>query len=387
MKHILVISPDNPFLKHTGGQVCDCSIITKLSEAFVVHVATVSDTQIYELYNNVVIHRLSRRYDKVNTVKGKIEFFIQLFLNFLPRAASIISHRDNFTMLESVVNGNDINMVIFNHLDSVALRNLQVKTKILIHHNHESKLAKSLASNESTFLKRIFYLIESFKLRFLEASLRDENLSHFALSADEALSISDFLNKPCDLFPVQICDRLYQYSKEEDYIYIFGNWDYLPSREGLECVLDFFRNTDLPLKLKISGFCSSQVFIESLHKIKGVEYLGFIDSASVRHLLNSALITIIPIFIGAGVKIKIVEALECNACILTTKKALEGLPNPDLLIESVGLFDGLYDLPYKIQLLTSSKEMRLSLRSKACKYISQYRKMSDDVYEKFNGFV
>lgn len=120
MKHILFISPDNPFLKRTGGQVCDLAIIKKLSGSFVVHVATVADTPIIEVPSNVVVHRLSRRYDKVNTLKGEIDFFVQLFSNYLPRAASIISSRDNFVSLESVISANNIDLVFFNHLDSVS---------------------------------------------------------------------------------------------------------------------------------------------------------------------------------------------------------------------------------------------------------------------------
>lgn len=382
MKHIVVISPDNPFLKRTGGQICDFAIITKLSEFFVVHVFTVVDSPIKELYPNIVIHRLSRRYDRISTYKGKVEFFLQLFFDLFPRSASIVITHNNHLLINNIICYNNISLVIYNHLESVSLKNIIAKNKILIHHNHESSLSYTLACKEKTLLKKIFYYLESCKLRYLEKTLRHSTFHHFALSADETQTIAGITHHPCDLFPVQICSKIMVHKTEEHFLYIFGNWDYLPSREGLERVINFMQYVDMPITLKVSGYCSLPEFVDALEQVERVEYMGFIEEEKVRYFLNKALVTIIPIFCGAGVKIKLVEALECNACILTTKKAIEGLPNLELLEGAVEFFEDLDDLSHKINLLTHSHVKRSSLRKNAYKYINYYRSLSDAVYDK-----
>lgn len=382
MKHILFISPDNFFLKRTGGQVCDFAIVLKLSKNFVVHVATVTDTLITGNYENIIVHRLSRRYERVGSFRGKFDFFKQLFFDNLPRAASIVSHQDNYTLLERVIRDHGIATAVFNHIDAVPLHDLPVDSKILIHHNHESRLARDIAKMTTSRLKKVFYESESQKLETLEKSLRYKSFSNFALSADEVTALGAVLQQQCNLLPVQISETLLDYTGEDDYIYVFGNWDYLPTREGLEKLLDFINSTDIIISLKVSGYCSSEVFKTRLYNTKGVEYLGFVEESDVRYLLNRASITVIPVFSGAGVKIKVIEALECNACILTTDTALEGLPDQERLRQSVTVFTGLNDMMVKLSGLLLSADHRYMLRKNAYNYIQHYRELSEEAYKK-----
>jgi hypothetical protein len=378
MKHILFISPDNPFLKRSGGQVFDFATIMRLSKIFVVHVAIVADEPVVEQYDNVVIHYLSRRFERIGTLRGKFEFFFQLFSVRLPRASSIITIPKNIELLENIIRKNVINLVIYNHLESIALVDLSAKNKVLIHHNNEGKLAKTLAYKEKSILKKLFYFIESYKIRLLEKTLKYHSLLHFVLSADEMEEISVMVNEKCRLFPIQIGLEVMEYKQEDDFLYIFGNWDYLPTREGLEYVIDFLDRTKHSIKLKVSGYCSSEEFILRLKNISYIEYLGFVEEQVVKKLLNTAKVTIIPIFSGAGVKIKLVEALECSACILTTKKALEGLPNLSLIEQAVDLFDDVDQLSEKIDFLLYDEKKRVSLRKASFSYIQYYQKIADD---------
>lgn len=384
MKHILFISPDNPFLKRTGGQIFDFATIMHLSKLFVVHVATMADEPILEQYDNVVIHYLSRRFQRVATLRGKIEFFFQLFLVLLPRASSLIATSENKVLLEKVIVENMINLVVYNHLESIALIDLSAKNKVLIHHNNEGRLAKTLAQKEKSVAKKLFYFIESYKIRFLERRLKSFTLEHFALSCDEAQEVSMMTNRSCDLFPVRLGIEIKKYNSksEEDFLYIFGNWDYLPTREGLEYIINFIEKEKSDIKLKVSGYCSSSEFMKRLHNCPQIEYLGFIDEQMVKHLLNTAKVTIIPIFSGAGVKIKLIEALECNACILTTLKAIEGLPNVPLLTQSVELFEDMNELAKKITFLVNNDEKRTMLRKNTSKYITYYHNLSNNMLEK-----
>ena len=207
------------------------------------------------------------------------------------------------------------------------------------------------------------------------------DISHYALSENECSELAKIFKSKCELFPVHIGQTNNNLIDEKNNIYIFGNWDYLPTRSGLELIINHLNSFSSLIKIRISGSCSSSEFISKISKIPNVDWLGFIDHDDVRSELNRAMITVIPIFSGAGVKIKLVEALECGACILTTNHALEGLPKLQLLNDSVHLFDSPSDLIQKLDVLLKSKDMRLKLRLHANEYASQYQKLGSNTIE------
>jgi glycosyltransferase involved in cell wall biosynthesis len=109
----------------------------------------------------------------------------------------------------------------------------------------------------------------------------------------------------------------------EDYLVFFAMWRRKDNLDGLmwflKEVLPFLKDN---LKIKIIGAglsSDSPIFAGT----SNVEYLGFVDNPY--EIIKNARALIAPLFKGAGVKVKVVEALACGVPIVGTPLAFEGI--------------------------------------------------------------
>ena len=100
-----------------------------------------------------------------------------------------------------------------------------------------------------------------------------------------------------------------------------------PNVEGLKWFLDNvwenLRRYDNSYRLQIIGNWSDNTISELLNSHEGVSYLGYVDD------LSAALkdtIVIVPITIGSGIRMKILEAASMGVPFVTTTVGVEGIP-------------------------------------------------------------
>ena len=134
---------------------------------------------------------------------------------------------------------------------------------------------------------------------------------------------------PIEVIPVGL--RLDQYvadvSKTEfPSLFFLGSLDWLPNREGMEWFLDTFikdlTDGDLPVKLYVAGNDIPDRFddYEALGKIF---IQGEVDNAL--EFVNSKSIMIVPLLSGGGMRVKIVEGMAMQKCIISTSLGAEGI--------------------------------------------------------------
>ena len=78
------------------------------------------------------------------------------------------------------------------------------------------------------------------------------------------------------------------------------------------------------LKLKVIGKYRNED--KKIDK-KNVEYLGFVDDLSIYY--NNAICSIVPLFIGSGTRLKILEAFSYKCPVISTDVGCEGLDVTD----------------------------------------------------------
>lgn len=109
-----------------------------------------------------------------------------------------------------------------------------------------------------------------------------------------------------------------------NYYLFYGNWNRPDNYESLEWFLDHVYNTlDKNLQFKIIGMRLPQVYIDRVAQLENVQYLGFVDDPYQMIADAKALIT--PLHNGAGVKVKVIEALACGTPVIGTDIAFEGI--------------------------------------------------------------
>jgi glycosyltransferase involved in cell wall biosynthesis len=104
--------------------------------------------------------------------------------------------------------------------------------------------------------------------------------------------------------------------------------------------MDYFLNEIFPLiqlktpnvKLTITG-CLNGVPVENLSPHSGVVFTDYLDD--IRPTIARSWVSIVPLKIGGGTRLKILEALALGTPVVSTSKGAEGLeltPNQDILI-------------------------------------------------------
>ncbi len=112
-----------------------------------------------------------------------------------------------------------------------------------------------------------------------------------------------------------------------DYFILYGAWNRPENENGL---LWFFQNVYehlVSIRIKIIGPNLSPNALNTIKKFKNVEYLGFVKNPYEYIFKSQGLIA--PVFEGAGVKVKVLEALACGTDVIGTDVALEGIEISD----------------------------------------------------------
>lgn len=141
----------------------------------------------------------------------------------------------------------------------------------------------------------------------------------------------------------------------------------------VEKVLPLIRNEIPDVKLKLYGKNIPSLFNDL--KKDGVEPVGFVDDISTE--LSKANIYIAPLFVGSGIRIKILEAMAHSLPVVATNISAEGI----IITKDNGLFvsDNAFEQAnYIIKLLNNSSEA-IDIGLKARKFIEENYSWSKNV--------
>lgn len=147
-------------------------------------------------------------------------------------------------------------------------------------------------------------------------SMKDVEYMNNKLSL-KANSTNFFINEiVANALPVKVND---------EYI-LFGAWKRSENSVGLLWLLEFWKNRpiDTHERLVIIGGGLDKSVVDLVQTMHNIVYEGWLLDPYVRIANAKALIA--PLFQGAGVKVKVIEALACGTPVIGTSVALEGIP-------------------------------------------------------------
>lgn len=200
--------------------------------------------------------------------------------------------------------------------NSINSRNILVRT-----HNIEHNYYKGLYKSESNFLKKIFFFIESIKLRNYQKVL--EKASHI-------LTIS-----PSDFKYYQIKHQL-----KAHYIPAFHSHTKIHSKIGTgnfalyhgdlkiadnikSCLLLVKIFSNLPYPLTIASSTTNNTLLKEISKYKNIQFIKIINHKTLTDLIQNAHLNILPTFQNSGIKLKLINALYLGRFCLVNKLMVE----------------------------------------------------------------
>jgi len=197
-------------------------------------------------------------------------------------------------------------------------------------HNAEHEIWKSFSSATGNPLKKIY--LANLAARLMKMSTRYIN------SYDLIVPISDrdssFYQSIGNIKPSMVCSSGYDTKKvplhanhaASNQLFYIGSLDWLPNRQGLLWFLGkVFRklSRDNPeMVFYIAGRNAPGTFIRKINQ-PNVKYCGEVMTA--RDFVSSKGISVVPLFSGSGMRVKIIESMALGKPVVATSKAAEGL--------------------------------------------------------------
>ena len=333
---ILVLTHRVPFPQNGGYAIVVCSTIKGL-------IALGHEVSLFSLngqnYNGSVQER-DELQDKINYRSHKININLSMgdaLVNlFLKKSSNIGRYHDaEFEkVLLRELKDTVYDIIQFEGLFITPyLASIRKHTKaILIYrpHNIEHQVWQRLAQQKSDLFKKWY-------LRILAKRIKDyelEQLNKFDAIAvftdeDKKTILSFGTTIPVEIFPVGIDLERYKpdFTKTEfPSLFFLGSLDWLPNREGIEWFIEkFYKDLTeggLRVKFYVAGHNIPDRFDD--YEVMGKIFIqGEVDNAF--EFVNSKAIMIVPLLSGGGMRVKIVEGMAMQKCIISTSLGAEGI--------------------------------------------------------------
>jgi len=367
MKKILIIPGYKIFPMSNGGSVAQSVFIDSLKKYFEVHIFVTSKNIDYEeinnfknLFANVKFHffdisktnfktkiktkirkfktkifktlkiQLSKppTYNKTNidlnnikSIFHKIRSLYEIDFITAERISQIIEN-ENIDILQTEM---DYNLSLSNFIENKKLK------KIFIHHElitekmiDELSYYKHLADDYSNFLIETANKLETHNLNLYDRVV--------TFNSHDTSILDSKLNKKTLISPFPITNQKLENifdSKSENLNLIFlGGGDHIPNKHGLEWFLDYvFEEIEKSLKnIKLFITGSWSISFKNHYNSKNIIFTNYISNEQLDNILSSSIL-ISPIFMGSGLRVKILTAMSKGIPVISTPKGAAGIPN------------------------------------------------------------
>ncbi len=198
-------------------------------------------------------------------------------------------------------------------------------------HNIEHEIWQRVAAGTHNIIKRVY--LNNLAKRILKCKISILNKYDVLVpitDRDEMFFARLGNNKPAFVSQTGVfIDELKPATENCDYpsVFAIGALDWAPNQEGL---LWFIKNVwpDVlqafaDLKFYVAGRNAPKWLEDILLDTNGLEYIGEVEDA--HEFINSKAVMIVPLFSGSGMRIKIIEGMALQKCIITTSIGMEGI--------------------------------------------------------------
>jgi glycosyltransferase involved in cell wall biosynthesis len=215
--------------------------------------------------------------------------------------------------------------------DIIQFEGLLAKAKLVYRaHNIENQIWGRLAQQKNDPFKKSYLKMHAKRIKNYELQQLNKFDAIAVFTEQDKSTLLGYGTKiPIDILPVGINLDNYKpnYSKTEvPSLFFLGSLDWLPNREGIEWFLDNFykdlTDGDLNVKFYVAGNDIPERFDD--YEVMGKIFIpGEVDDAL--EFVNSKSIMIVPLLSSGGMRVKIVEGMAMEKCIIATSLGAEGI--------------------------------------------------------------
>ncbi len=276
------------------------------------------------------------------TTRGNLYYMlIKAFLSIFSQMSFGLYKYKNVNMkraIKQMLSKNKYDIVYYDHLQ-MCVYDKYIKRKkadvkyILDEHNCEYILMKRHYENAANFIKKLFLKLEYMKLRNFEAKMLCNVDNVIVLSKEDKQQLDVISKKSfmCDIIPIGVKEGtlkdVLQKNEEKIRLLFLGTMTWEPNRLGL---LWFMRNVIPQLEQKkiaytldIVGKNPGDEIEKIAERYESINVAGYVDSTE--EYFSKCDVMIVPLFVGSGQRVKILEAFSKGFPVISTMIGAEGL--------------------------------------------------------------
>ncbi|GAB3922690.1 glycosyltransferase family 4 protein [Mucilaginibacter myungsuensis] len=201
-------------------------------------------------------------------------------------------------------------------------------------HNIEHQVWERVALQKQDPLKRWFVNLVARRIKKYELQQIKgfDGISVFT-QQDKKTIESYELNVNLEVIPVGIdMDHYRPEPRKTQFpsLFFLGSLDWMPNREGIEWFLENFHNDIVNGELRTKFYVAGNDIPEQFDEYEALDKIyikGEVDNAL--EFVNSKSVMIVPLLSGGGMRVKIVEGMAMQKCIISTSLGAEGIQYHD----------------------------------------------------------
>ena len=197
-------------------------------------------------------------------------------------------------------------------------------------HNIENQVWERLSQQKSDPFKKSYLKMHAKRIKKYELQQLNNFDGIAVFTEQDKATLLEYGTKiPIEILPLGINLEHYQpdFSKTEfPTLFFLGSLDWLPNREGIEWFLDNFHKELTDGELRVRFYVAGNDIPERFddYEVMGKIFIqGEVDDAL--EFLNSKSIMIVPLLSSGGMRVKIVEGMAMQKCIISTALGAEGI--------------------------------------------------------------
>ena len=342
---ILFLAPRLPYPADTGGKIRTLNILKQLAKKAQIHLVCFS----FEPQDHEFSETFKKMGIKVSLVTMQEPNFLikstELLLNAMPYSMSKYFSVSMKTFLSSLKEKESFDALHADHLHMTYYRDgFNDLPCVVDEHNVEYMILKRCAQIEHNYRKKIIFLDQSQKMKSYEARQIGKFTRYLAVSEDDKNILERLIqgkikgevipNGVDTEFFKTIDDRpetIDQESKSQvsslESLVFTGSLDWLPNEDAVL----FFCKEILPLiwrsnpeaKFYVVGKGATQKLLELSQQDKRIVMTGRVDD--VRPFIAKSQVFVVPIRVGGGTRLKILEAMAMEKAVVSTTVGAEGI--------------------------------------------------------------
>jgi polysaccharide biosynthesis protein PslH len=364
---VLVVDEEIPYPPDAGKRIRTWNLLKRLAERHEIHLlcyGRMEESSSSALRAAGIVLHIVEPPPKL----GGSALYLRLLFNlFSPYPFSVAKHHSRRFQraLDGLLAGGDWDLLQCEWTPYAQFLSSTGTTPTLIAtHNIESQIWNRRAKHSASLVEKCFFGLQGLKMAWFERRALLRATAVTAVTSDDAQQMHEWGVRAVTVVPNGVDPEFYLGDgdiEDDNEILSVASLDWFPNADAL----DYFSSEIFPLVrqklpntvLRVVGRRPPEALKKRLSAIPGIEFVG--EVTDVRPYIDRASVIVVPLRIGGGSRLKILEALAAGKAVVSTSIGAEGLglkPEKHLLIA-----DSSVEFASRVVELLASKETRKRL--------------------------